>query len=128
MKKVLIVISIIFISIGLYVIYNNPDTTPVYTSTIGEDSMAWMENELLHPDDEIPEQYRGKKEWIPMKVVECIETNDGNFEITFVNDYYIVSDTPAKIGDTDRCWENTWYFSKEYPTSDSIVFENPYKK
>jgi len=99
------------------------------TSTVGEDSMAWLENEIFHPDDSfIPEQYRGKKEWVPVQVIYCEEVDDGQFEITFANDYYIVSDTMANVGDTNRCWVNTWYFSKEFPTSDSVVFENPYQK
>jgi len=129
MKKIFIVLAIICISFLLYFIYVQPNKPVKPTSTVGEDSMAWMENEMFHPDDSfIPEQYRGKKEWVPVQVIYCEEVDDGQFEITFANDYFIVSDTMANVGDTNRCWVNTWYFSKEFPTSDSVVFENPYQK
>jgi hypothetical protein len=130
MKKILVIIPIIFILFGLYVMYDKPKKTDVYiyVSTPAEDSMAWLENEILVSEDAIPEQYRDNKEWIPVKVSECVKKDDGKFEITFINDYHTISDTPAKIGDTNRCWINTWYYSKEYPTADSIIFENPYKK
>lgn len=127
MKKFLIIFAVLSIIGGLYLISQAPETAEVYKPVVGEDSMAWMENETLHPDDEIPEQYREKKEWIPMKVIECEEVEDEKYEITFENEYFIVSDTPSKLGDTNRCWVNTWYYSKEYPTSDSVIFSNPYQ-
>jgi len=128
MKKILVIIPIIFILFGLYVMYDKPKTIDVYISTPAEDSMAWLENEILLSEGAIPEQCRDNKEWIAVEVIECVKKDDGKFEITFINDYYIISDTPAKIGDTDRCWINTWYYSKEYPTADSIIYENPHKK
>ena len=129
MKKIIIFLAIIGISVVSYLIHLHPEVPVKLNSTVGEDSMAWMENEMFHPDDSfIPEQYRGKKEWVPIKVIDCQETDYGSFEITFENEYFIISDTMANIGDTNRCWVNTWYFSKEVPTSDSVVFENPYQK
>lgn len=89
--------------------------------------MAWLENEDSRSDELIPVEYRGEKEWAPVEVVECIKNDDGIFQITFVNGYFIDSETPSKIGDTNRCWVNTWYYPKKYPTSDSLVFKNPYK-
>jgi len=128
MKKIIIITSIVFTLFGLYNMYNSPKVIHYYIPTPIDDSMAWLENEDSRSDDLIPEEYRGEKEWVPMKVVECIKKDNGKFEITFINDYYIDSNTPAKIGDTDRCWLNTWYYPKVYPTSDSVVFENPYIK
>jgi len=128
MKKILVIIPIIFILFGLYVMYDKPKTTDVYISTPSEDSMAWLENEDSRSDGLIPAEYRGEKEWVPVEVVECIKNDDGKFQITFINGYYIDSYIPAKIGDTNRCWMNMWYYPKVYPTSDSVVFENPYKK
>ena len=79
-------------------------------------------------EEEISEEVipRSEKEWYPVPVVSCEEIFQNQYHITFENGVTILTNKPAKIGDTTKCWINGWYNSKIDESLDSLTFENPY--
>ncbi len=74
--------------------------------------------------DEI--QIKSGREWYPIPVINCEEIFKNQYHITFENGVTILTNKPAKIGDTTKCWINNWYQSKTNESFDSLIFENPY--
>lgn len=66
------------------------------------------------------------RQWFPIPVVSCDEIFKNQYHVTFENGVTILTNKPAKIGDTTRCWINNWYQSKIDESLDSLVFEKPY--
>lgn len=69
---------------------------------------------------------KSSKEWFPVPVMTCEEIFENQYHVTFENGVTILTNKPAKVGDTNRCWMNAWYQSKIDESIDSLVFEKPY--
>ena len=66
------------------------------------------------------------REWYPVPVTGCEEIFENQYHVTFENGVTILTNKPAQIGDTTKCWMNNWYHSKINESLDSLVFEKPY--
>jgi hypothetical protein len=55
--------------------------------------------------------------WEPIPVMSCEEIFTNQYHVTFENGVTILTNKPAKIGDTTKCWINK--------AIDSVVFEKP---
>ena len=115
-KQVRILLAFITVMIFTCIFYFNKDKGHDYITD---------ENVV---DEQINEEsiLKSEQEWYPVPVVSCEEIFKNQYHITFENGVTILTNKPAKVGDTTKCWINGWYDSKIDKSLDSMVFENPY--
>jgi hypothetical protein len=100
--KFLLVLIMILVSLGVLFL-NRPDSKE--TSTPIKDELIKEETQPI-----------GK--WEPLPVISCEEIFTNQYHVTFRNGITILTNDPAEVGDTTKCWMNK--------TIDSVTFEKPY--
>lgn len=85
-----------------------------------------LPNEMINNENILDSLRKSGREWFPVPVMSCEEIFKNQYHVTFENSVTILTNKPAKIGDTTRCWMNNWYQSKLDESIDSLVFEKPY--
>ncbi len=99
--KILLMLIMILVSLGTLFL-NRDDSNETSTPT---------------KDELIKEEIQPIGNWEPIPVMSCEEIFTNQYHVTFENGVTILTNKPAKSGDTTKCWINK--------AIDSVVFEKP---
>jgi len=96
---------------------------------LNKDNISIVEpppNKMIENGNILDSLRKSGKEWFPVPVMTCEKIFENQYHVTLENGVTILTNKPAKVGDTTRCWINNWYQSKTDESLDSLVFEKPY--